>query len=115
MADQSASERALQRRRALSRWENEGGAICKPQGAPDDQGSAAAVQSSAELSRLRARVVALENVVIAFLARAQVEQHDLVLEMAGYLSAEPQAAPDDGRTAEEMLRLLDRSGQLRGD
>ena len=61
----------------------------------------------------RARVVALENVVIALLARAQVDQHDLVREMAGYLSAAGQPAEaDDGRTAAEMLNLLDRSREL---
>jgi hypothetical protein len=113
MVDQSASERALQRRRALSRWENEGGAICTPQATPADQGAEAGTLSTAELSRLRARVVALENVVIALLARAQVDQHDLVREMAGYLSAAGQPAEaDDGRTAAEMLSLLDRSREL---
>jgi len=72
--------------------------------------------SAAELLRLRARVVALENVVIALLTQAQVEQQDLVREMAGYLSAtDLQSAPDDGRTAAEMLSLLDRSGQFRSD
>ena len=72
--------------------------------------------SHAELSRLRARVVALENVLIALLAWASIDQQNLVREMAGYLSAaEVQAGSEDHRTADEMLSLLDRSGQFRSD
>jgi hypothetical protein len=113
MANQSASERALQRRKALSRWENEGGAVCKPQGTSDDQLADAPMLSHGELLRLRARVVALENVLIALLARASIDQQNLVREMAGYLSAaDVQAGPEDHRTADEMLSLLDRSGQF---
>jgi hypothetical protein len=72
--------------------------------------------SHAELSRLRARVVALENVLIALLAGASIDQRNLVREMAGYLSAvEVQSGPEDHRTADEMLSLLDRSRQFRSD
>ena len=72
--------------------------------------------SHAELSRLRARVVALENVLIALLARASIDQKNLVREMAGYLSAvEVQAGSEDHRTADEMLNLLDRSGHFCSD
>jgi hypothetical protein len=110
------SNRLLARRRALSRWENEGGAVCKPQGTSDDQLSDVPMLSHAELSRLRARVVALENVLIALLAGASIDQQNLVREMAGYLSAaEVQSGPEDHRTADEMLSLLDRSGQFRSD
>jgi len=70
--------------------------------------------SHAELLRLRARVVALENVLIALLARVSVDQQNLIREMAGYLSAaDVRAGPDDHRTADEMLSLLDRSEQFR--
>jgi hypothetical protein len=118
MTDESLSDRSLQRHRALSRWENEGGAG-GPQphepSVPDDGLSDVPLLTNTELVQLRIRVIALENLVIALLARAPVEQLELVREMAAYIS------PRSGfthhamtiRAADQMRSLLERSGQFR--
>lgn len=117
MADESPSDRLLQRRRALSRWENEGGAVCQPNTASDDRELAnAPVLSNSDLVRLRIRVIALENLVIALLARAPVEL-DLVREMAADMTQSPGFADDrmTVRAVDEMLHLLERSAHFRTD
>jgi hypothetical protein len=57
------------RRRALSRWDNEGGALA--QSAPDVVAAASRELTNTELVHLRIRVIALENLMIAVLARDQ--------------------------------------------
>ena len=78
-----------QRQRALSRWDNEGGA------GPDGPGSDSSLESeriaipdltNAELVTLRIRVIALENLMIALLATASDVQLRLAHEWAGYIS-----------------------------
>jgi len=118
MADESPSDRLLQRRRALSRWENEGGAVCQPNTAFDDRELAnAPVLSNIDLVRLRIRVIALENLVIALLARAPVQPLDLVREMAADMTRSPGFLDDrmTVRAVDEMLLLLERSGHFRTD
>jgi hypothetical protein len=117
-AAESPSDRSLQRSRALSRWENEGGAVCQPHEASDDEELASApLLTNTELLQLRIRVIALENLVIALLARAPAEQLELVRELAAYISPRPGFThhPMTIRAASEMLSLLDRSGQFRSD
>ena len=68
-------EPAQMRLRALSRWDNEGGAI--PRGIEGalilgDAQSEVPQLTNAELVQLRIRVIALENVVIALLATAMI-------------------------------------------
>jgi hypothetical protein len=81
-----------QRQRALSRWDNEGGA------GPDGSATDAALDNervaipdlaNAELVTLRVRVIALENLMICFLATASDQQLKLAQEMAGYISPRP--------------------------
>ena len=118
MADESPCDRLLQRRRALSRWENEGGAVCQPSSAADDPELAnAPVLSNSALVQLRIRVIALENLVIALLARAPAEQLDLVRELAACISQAPGFSDDrmTARALNEMLRLLERSAHFRID
>ena len=107
------------RLRALSRWDNEGGAI--PRGvegalAPGEAPSEAPVLTNAELVQLRIRVIALENVVIALLAQAPDRQLDLVREMAAYIS--PRAGftqhPLTVHAAAEMIHLVERALHFRG-
>ena len=87
------------RLRALSRWDNERGAILLGiEGALifGDAQSEVPLLSNAELAQLRIRVIALENVVIALLAKApdrQLESRNGSL----YLSkTRPHTASADG-------------------
>lgn len=74
------------RRRALSRWENEGGAI--PSAA---LGTHAEIPdlTNAELVQLRIRVIALENLLIAVLAEGSDQQIQVARDMADYISPRP--------------------------
>jgi len=74
-----ASER---RRRALSRWDNEGGAIAPAPHEPADVPDL----TNTELVQLRIRVIALENLMIAVLAQGSDRQLDLAREMASYIA-----------------------------
>ncbi len=77
--------------------------------------SAVPLLSNTEVVQLRIRVIALENLMIALLARAPAEQLDLVREMAAYISPRPGHAqhPMTIHAAAQMLSLLDRSGHFR--
>ena len=90
MAPEPLSE-ALQRQRALSRWDNEGGAETDgPQAAPH------AVEGQlpfpkmgdAEFEALHVRVIALENLVIALLVAASDQELNVAREMVSYIFAE---------------------------
>ena len=81
-----------QRPRALSRWDNEGGA--GPDGpatnsALDTERIAIPDLTNAELVTLRIRVIALENLMISLFATASDEQLRLAREMASYISPRP--------------------------
>lgn len=83
---------ALLRQRALSRWDNEGGAGPDgPQLSSVESSGQADVPSltNTELVHLRVRVIALENLIIALLAEATDHQLELVREMASYISPRP--------------------------
>ena len=113
------SDRARLFERAVSRWENEGGAVVEAgsSGPASAEGSSAASPGSAEFVQMQFRVIALENLMIALLARAPAEQQDLVRELAAYISPRPGFThhPMTIRAADEMLSLLGRSGQFRSD
>lgn len=118
MPDEPLAERSLQRHQALSRWENEGGPVGREgqvTSIEDDGLADAPALSNTELVQLRIRVIAIENLLIALLARAPGEQRDLVLEMAEYISPRPGFThhPMTMRAAEQMLGLLERSGRFR--
>ena len=105
--------------RALSSWDNEGGAI--PRGIEGvaiffDAQSEIPQLTNAESVQLRIRVIALENVVIALLAKATDRQLDLVREMAAYISPRPRFTqhPLTGHAAAEMICLLERARHFRG-
>lgn len=92
------------RQRALSRWDNEGGAISHPEttGAYTDR---RITPSDDELVHLRTRVIALENVVIALLAAGTPRQSSLAGEIADLIR------PRDGSVAHpltmEAAHLID--------
>ena len=109
---------AVLRQRALSRWENEGGAGSFQFGsgaAANASATADPVLTNAELVQLRVRVIALENMLIAVLAMASDRQLDLVREMADHISPRPEATqhPLTIRAAEQMIHLVDRAGHFR--
>ena len=114
----NALDAAQLRDRALSRWDNEGGA---PLGGPQEGLRFGAVQSeipplsNAELVQLRIRVIALENLVISLLAQSPHRQLDLVREMAAYISPRPGFTPHPLtiRAAAEMIHLVERAAHFR--
>jgi hypothetical protein len=112
--DPELSDARQLRRKSLSRWENEGGAV--PSG---HQGCAAqsdvAPLTNSELVQLRVRVIALENLVISLLARSSDHQLDLVREMAAYISPRPGFTPHHLtiRAAAEMIHLIERAAHFR--
>ena len=107
-----------QRQRALSRWENEGGA------GPDGPASDSALETeriaipdltNAELVTLRIRVIALENLMISLLATASEDQLKLAREMAGYISPRPGFTqhPLTIHAAAHMVDLVERATHFR--
>ena len=100
------------RRRALSRWDNEGGAVVSVSRAthahvPD--------MTNAELVQLRIRVIALENLLIAVLAEGSDRQLAVAREMAGYISPRPGFThhPLTIQAADHMTDLVERAIHFR--
>jgi len=109
---------SIQRQRALSRWDNEGGA---GPGGPAVASAVAREQvpvpemTSAELLALHVRVIALENLVVSLFATASQQQLDLAREMAGYISPRPDFThhPLTIHAAAHMMDLVGRSSHFR--
>lgn len=110
--------RSEQKLRALSRWENEGGAgqYGPEVGTTMSEGEAPMPKmGEAELGALHIRVIALENLLIALLAEASDQQLELARNMARYI------APREGAThhpltihaADHMVDLVKRSARFR--
>jgi len=102
-----------------SRWDNEGGAI--PRGIEGvaifgDAQSEIPKLTNAELVQLRIRVIALENVVMALLAKTTDRQLDIVRDMTAYISPRPGFTqhPLTVHAAAEMLHLVERALHVRG-
>ena len=70
--------------------------------------------ADAELVRLRVRVIALENLVIALLAQGSGAQLDRARDMAAYISPRAGFArhPITLGAAEQMMHLVDRAGHF---
>lgn len=111
-----ASERRVLAR-AISRWDNEGGA--------DDGGHVlpASVElqaealplTNAELVQLQIRVIALENLLAALLVDASDRQLDLAREIAECIAPRPGFTPHrlTIHAAARMTSLIERAGHLR--
>lgn len=114
---QAVNDPARQRRTALSRWDNEGGAgPGRPQQAAHLRDVHHAPDlTNAELVQLRVRVIALENVLLALLAERSERQLDPVREMAAYISPRPGYTqhPLTLHAAQQMIRLVERAGHFR--
>jgi hypothetical protein len=99
----------VQRQKALSRWENEGGASSL-----EAQASVPEL-TSAELVHLRVRVIALENVIIAMLAVGSDRQLEVARAMATYISPRTGVTqhPLTVRAADHMADIVDRAVHFR--
>ena len=100
------------RRRALSRWDDEGGAISSvPNGTPADIPDI----TNAELVQLRIRVIALENMMIAVLAEGSDRQLQVAREMAKYICPRPGYTqhPLTIQAADHMTDLVNRAVHFR--
>lgn len=113
-----SSATAQQRQRALSRWENEGGAgssRLRRSSASREREASVPPLANAELVQLRIRVIALENLVIALLAESPDRRLDIAREMASYISPRPGFTPHrlTIRAAAQMIHLVERAGFFR--
>ena len=99
------------RRCALSRWDNEGGALASADGKQADVPEMA----NAELVQLRIRVIALENLMIAVLAQSSDRQLQVAREMADYIAPRPGFTqhPLTIQAADHMTDLVDRALHFR--
>ncbi len=106
------------REKAISRWENEGGAIPGAQrGNEVSDGETFDVPplTDAELSQLHIRVIALEGLLTALFAEASDRQINLACEMAVCISPRPGFTqhPLTIRAATQMIDLLERADRFR--
>ena len=112
------SSEALQRQRALSRWDNEGGAeIDGPQAAPHEVAGQPPFpkMGDAELQALHVRVIALENLVIALLVAASDQELRVARELASYISPRQGFThhPLTVHAAGHMTDLIERAARFR--
>jgi hypothetical protein len=106
------------RERALSRWENEGGA--EPEG-PQHGGPLKQAPpeidrtTNTEMIQLRVRIIALENLLIALLAGSSDQELATAREMAGYIAPRPGAThhPLTIAAGKHMVDLVERADRLR--
>ena len=108
----------LQRQRALSRWDNEGGAEADgPQAAPHAARREPRFPKigDAELEVLHVRVIALENLVIALLVSASDQELKVAREMASYISPRPGFThhPLTVHAADHITDLIERAARFR--
>ena len=114
-----APDRLQLRRKALSRWDNEGGATREgPQEsvlAGNAEPNDVPQLTNAGLVQLRVRVIALENLVIALLAEAGDRQIAVAREMAAYVSPRPGCThhPLTIHAASHMIDLVERAELFR--
>jgi hypothetical protein len=113
------SDRAKLREKALSRWDNEGGAS-RERAQEGSTADAARIDleprlTNSELVQLRVRVIALENLVIALLAEGSHRPVEIVREMAAYISPRPGFThhPLTTHAAAHMVDLVERAAHFR--
>jgi hypothetical protein len=105
---------AAERLSALSRWENEGGAL-EDRTHDDLVDLEIPPVTNTELVHLRVRLIAAENLLLALLAEATEAQTAMATEMAAYI------LPREGHTphpltihaAQQMLQLLERAARFK--
>ncbi len=103
---------------ALSRWEDEGGAMpCGPQealAAACDEWDIPGL-SDAEIIQLRIRVIALENIVLSLLSKADDAQLEHIVEMADLITPRPDATQHSLtiHAATQMKQFVERAHHFR--
>lgn len=105
----TAEAEFLQSRKALSRWDNEGGTY------QDEAQTDTPEMTNAELVHLRIRVIALENLIIALLTEGSDRQLKIARKMASYIS--PRAGytqhPLTIKASDQMNDLVNRAEHFR--
>ena len=109
---------ALQRKRSLARWDNEGGAgDGGAQVTPGlaDRATSVPAMSDSELMALNSRIIALESLVTSLLATATEDQLELARDMADFIT--PRAGftrhPLTIDAAAHMINLVERAERFR--
>lgn len=115
--ESSASERSRLLAKAISRWDNEGGAGDggREHPATADLLADALPLTNAELVQLQIRVIALENLLAALLVDVSDQQLNLAREIADCITPRPGFTPHrlTIHAAVRMVSLIDRYGHLR--
>lgn len=110
------TERARLLAKAVSRWDNEGGAGEGGREHPPsgDAATNALPLTNAEIVQLQIRVIAIENVLAVLLAEASEDQLQLVREMSAYISPRPGVTPHrlTIHAAARMINLIDGAAHL---
>lgn len=111
------SDRARLLAKAVSRWDNEGGAGegGRVHAASGDSLTGALPLTNAELVHLQVRVIALENLLKVLLADASEHQLELMRDMAACISPRPGFTPHPLtiNAAASMINLVESAGHLR--
>lgn len=102
------------RQRALSRWDNEGGALASVEDRKHDHDHVPDL-TNAELVHLRVRVIALENLIIALLAAGPEKQSQIALDIADHISPKMGSTPHPLtiKAADHMIDLVNRAIHFR--
>ena len=113
MTDKKDAELYRDPYRALSRWDNEGGA----QTEEDNRTSEYPHIGNAELVQLRVRVIALENIVLALLSESPDKTHEKVRALAELISPREDATqhPLTTEAASHMSRFADRAARFKNN
>lgn len=109
----------LQRQRALSRWDDDGGAepdVSQVASEPDVRHPPFPRMGDAELQALHVRVIALENLVVALLAEASDRGREQARELAAIMAPRPGSTQHKLTThaAGHMIDLVERAQRLGG-
>ncbi|MEJ7931805.1 hypothetical protein WG922_17680 [Ramlibacter sp. AN1015] len=113
---QSSRSDASLLKKAINRWEDEGGGAnqqgngMSTSASPDEAGLQVDL-TNAELVQLQLRVIALENLVIALLAGASEQTSEFARAIASNISPRPGSTPHHLtiRAAAQMVHLLERA------
>ncbi|VTU45838.1 hypothetical protein SRS16P2_00351 (plasmid) [Variovorax sp. SRS16] len=107
------TDRSQLLRRAISRWESEGGAAGNqaPERSTSGEVQTEVGLTNAELVQLQIRVIALENLVTALLTDAPDQTRDLARAMATNISPRPGRTPHHLtiHAAAQMVHLVERA------